>query len=639
MKPQLFLLALSLLSPAIAYERLQGPTELLLNDKAKAFSGYTLFGVGRHSYLIDMEGRVVHSWPIGTNPHLLDDGHILDATKDDPSGFQGFKELDWDGKTVWEYAEKRAGYAPHHDWVRIYNKALGAPTTLYIANKSISAEQAIAAGADPKNGPYADGQMDAIVEVDLQGNVVWEWCFFDHVIQDIYPAKANYVGAGKSVANHPGRININMPGRPLRRDWLHCNSLDYNAETGHLVINSVQGELYVLDHDGTFVPGNPQAGIAKAASAAGDFLYRFGDPARYGQGEPPRIMENWDTATSGHKQMGGAHDAHWIRPGLPGAGHLMVFNNGQYLWQRTPQSSVLEINPFLDASGKDTGHYINPPDAGYRRETYAKDTHNPARQVSRQIVWSFRSLNSHGFFSHIGSSAQRLPNGSTFICSDTEGHLFEITADGSLAWEYINPLVRGGATPNMGDSLPMTNSVFRAYRYAANHPALAGRSLEPQGPITALVSAPKEKPAELRPTTVSTQQVSGKNTGERRKPNGKNNQASERTPRKSEETGTARQPWPVAHAKELDTNHDGVVSREEMIAEVEQTFSGYDQNHDGKLSAEELKNSTGVRTAMGGFVRQHSAEIDANSDGSITKEELQSLALRMLDRVGANSKP
>jgi hypothetical protein len=94
---------------AFAYERLQGPTELLFYDKEKAFDGYTLFGVGGRTYLLDMNGRVVHTWPLGTNPHLLDNGDILDASKDDPSGFAGFKEVDWGGKTVWEYTEKRAG--------------------------------------------------------------------------------------------------------------------------------------------------------------------------------------------------------------------------------------------------------------------------------------------------------------------------------------------------------------------------------------------------------------------------------------------------------------------------------------------------------------------------------------------------
>ena len=503
MKCTLPLLVL-LTTSAFAYERLQGPTELLLCDKERAFNGYTLFGVGGRTYLLDMDGRVVHLWPIGTNPHLLDNGNILDAGKDDPSGFQGFKEVDWDGKTVWEYTEKREGYAPHHDWVRIFNKKLNAPTTLYIANKSITREQAIAAGADPKKGPYRDGQMDAVVEVDMQGNVVWEWCFFDHVVQDVDPAKPNYVGQGKTVADHPGRINLNMPGRPLKRDWLHCNSMDYNTESGHIVINSVQGELYVVDHDGTFIAGDAKISIAKAASPAGDFLYRFGDPARYAQGDPPCVLENWDNATSGHKQMGGAHDVHWIRPGLSGAGHIMVLNNGQYLYQRTPQSSALEINPFLDANGRDTGEYVNPPDAGYRRETYDHDTHNQPRQISRQIVWSFRSVNSHGFFSHIGCSAQRLPNGNTFICSDTEGHFFEVTADGRLVWEYINPVTRDGAVKVLGDVLPMTNSVFRAYRYAADHPALKGRDLAPKGTITeraaqGLDALPRRRPPGDRP--------------------------------------------------------------------------------------------------------------------------------------------
>ena len=483
MKNTLFLFAL-MAGSAFAYERLQGPTELLFNDKEKALNGYTLFGVGNRTFLLDMEGRVVHTWPVGTNPHLLDNGNILDASKDDPSGFQGFVEVDCDGKKVWEYTEKREGYAPHHDWVRIFNKKLNAPTTLYIANKSVTAEQALAAGADPKNGPYESGQMDAVVEVDMQGNVIWEWNFFDHVVQDIDASKPNYVGQGKTVASYPGRININMPGRPLKRDWLHCNSMDYNPESGHIVINSVQGELYVVDHDGTFVAGDPKAGIAKAAGPAGDFLYRFGDPARYAQGDPPRVLENWDSATSGHKQMGGAHDVHWIAKGLPGAGHIMVFNNGQYLYQRTPQSSALEINPFLDKDGRDTGTYVNPPDAGYRRETYEHDTHNQPRQISKHVVWSYRSINSHGFFSHIGSSAQRLPNGNTFLCSDTEGHFFEVTTDGKLAWEYINPVTRDGPVKVLGDVLPMVNSAFRAYRYPTDHPAFKGRDLTPKGTIT-----------------------------------------------------------------------------------------------------------------------------------------------------------
>ena len=250
--------------PAKAYEALQGPTELRYWDKEKAYNGYTLFSGAGQSYLIDMSGQVVHTWRIGTNPRLLDNGHLLDALKDDPSGFQGFQELDWDGNVVWEYHEKRPGYAPHHDWERIYNKALKAYTTLYIANRLISNDEAIAAGCDPAKGPYDGAQMDAIIEVDMKGDVVWEWWFFNHVVQDIAPNKPNYVGQGKTIADYPGKLNLNLPGRPLKRDWLHCNSLDYNPESGHIVINSVQGEFYVIDHDKTFVAGDLKASIALA---------------------------------------------------------------------------------------------------------------------------------------------------------------------------------------------------------------------------------------------------------------------------------------------------------------------------------------------------------------------------------------
>jgi len=36
----------------------------------------------------------------------------------------------------------------------------------------------------------------------------------------------------------------------------------------------------------------------------------------------------------------------------------------------------------------------------------------------------------------------------------------------------------------LGDVLPMTNSVFRAFRYAPAHPAFEGRDLSPAGTIT-----------------------------------------------------------------------------------------------------------------------------------------------------------
>jgi hypothetical protein len=474
----------------ITSEGYVGPTETLYWDASKTYNGYTLFAAKGKSYLIDMEGYIINTWNLGTNPRLLDNGDLLDATKADPSGFTGFRELDWNGNTVWEYTEKRSTYFPHHDWTRIFNKKLNAYTTLYIANKNITKEQALAAGANPANGTYTDAQMDAIVEVDMSGNIVWEWWFFDHVIQDFDATKLNYVGTGKRIADYPGKININMPGKPLKKDILHCNSIDYNETLGHIVINSVHGEFYIIDHDNTFLTGNPSGSIALAATTAGDFLYRFGDPARYNQGDPPSILLDWTASTTGNKQIGGSHDVHWIKPGLPGAGNIQIFNNGEYLFERVSQSYIFEVNPYYNSKKVNTGNYVNPPDAGYYTWIFPnKDAMKQNKLISNQVVWIYNSMSDQNFFSTIGGSEQRLPNNNTLICSDAYGHLFEVTYGDStnlpqIIWEYINPVTEDGIKTVISDQYPMYNSVFRAYRYTTSHPALQGKTLTKKGTIT-----------------------------------------------------------------------------------------------------------------------------------------------------------
>jgi hypothetical protein len=324
--------------------------------------------------------------------------------------------------------------------------------------------------------------MDAIVEVDGQGNVVWEWWFFDHVVQDIDPSKPTY----GIIANTPGKIDLNIPGNPVKSDWMHCNSLDFNEDKDLIVINSVHGEFYVIDHGNTFVAGDPVSSIALAAGSAGDFLYRFGDPAKYDQGDPPSVLDNWEKATSGHKQIGGAHNIQWIKPGLPGAGNFMVFSNSQNLFELTPQSYIIEINPYLNSSGTNTGNFVNPPDAGYKVvNSPNSNLMKEKRNVSKQVVWMFSSKNNTSFYSTIGSGAQRLPNGNTFVCSMNDGHFFEVApADTSIVWEYINPMTRDGIKKIKTDNYPTYNGVFRAYRYAADHPALAGHDLTPGSTMT-----------------------------------------------------------------------------------------------------------------------------------------------------------
>ncbi len=487
MKKVLTIFALAVLSlSGLAYERLQGPTGLTYWDKTQTFDGYTFFGAQGTTYLLDMEGRVVRTWPVGTNPRLLDNGHVLDVTN------STFLELDWNGSNVWAYTESRTNYFPHGDFLRIYNPKLGTNTTLYIANKAVTSNQCIAAGCNPANGPYTNVTVDAIIEVNAAGTVVWEWCFFDHGVQDYSASKSNYVS---SISNATGRINLNLPGRPLTNDWLHCVSLDYNQSLDQIVIAAEGGEFYVIDHGGTFTNGSPAASIALAAGTNGNFIYRFGDPARYNAGSAPSIQLNWTKSSTGSKQIGGVSQVTWIPTNAPGAGHFLVFNNGQDLFETTPQSYIFEVNGYLNSSTNDTGAYVNPPNAGYNASAVpGHDTDKEKKNISRQVVSTYMSMANQAFFSHIGGSVQRLPNSNTLVCAASEGHIFEVTPASNVVWEYISPVTTNGIVTYKRDNWPLYNAVYRATRYSATHPALAGRTLTGSTTIAggepAYISAP-----------------------------------------------------------------------------------------------------------------------------------------------------
>ncbi len=64
------------------------------------------------------------------------------------------------------------------------------------------------------------------------------------------------------------------------------------------------------------------------------------------------------------------------------------------------------------------------------------------------IVWNYSGSEKHPFESSIRSAQQRLVNGNTLITESNGGRLLEVTAQGDVVWEYINP-VRGGKDDKM----------------------------------------------------------------------------------------------------------------------------------------------------------------------------------------------
>jgi hypothetical protein len=441
----------------------------LLND-VKACKGYTLIApsFSKITYLIDMEGRVVQSWNSDCTPgfsaYLLENGNLLrTGAIANPPFFGGgsggrIQEFTWDGKLVWDYSYHSDKELPNHDVCR-----LPSGNVLMIIWQKKSSQDANASGRRPET-VAKDGYMlsGSILEVrptgKTAGKIVWEWHTWDHLIQDFDQSKANYGDVGA----HPELIDLNfgdatiaaMVAKPdeLKRlraigyvgnagrqgmrpqtDWLHINAVAYNPGLDQIMLSVFEfSELWIIDH--STKPAESARHKGGRYGKGGDVLYRWGNPRSYRAG------------TIKEQKLFGQHNAHWIDKGCPGAGHVLIFNNGL---KRTggAYSTVDEIVLPVDAAG------------GY--EYTAGSPFGPDK-----IVWSYVAPKRIDFYAPFISGAQRLPNGNTLICAGTNGTVFEVTPNGEIVWKYVNPEkvrlsfggvpggIPPGGLPKLGEILP-----------------------------------------------------------------------------------------------------------------------------------------------------------------------------------------
>ena len=448
-------------NPAAHMPRGEERTVGLLLNEPDAAVGYTLLTSekNRDVFLIDPLGRVAHSWHTPdrvTLAKLLDNGSLLVNMS------PGVVEFDPRGNKIWEYKIDRH----HHDFIKMPNG-----NVMIIARWINTREEAIAAGANPEFVHEVGLDADYLVEVRPTGasggEIVWKWSAWDHLIQDFDPTKPNY-GA---VAEHPELIDLNFllettsERRPEELsdrlfDWLHVNSVDYNPELDQIMLSPRNfSELWIIDHSATMEEARGHSG--GNSGMGGDLLYRWGNPRAYGHG------------TLADQRLFWQHQTHWIPPGLPGAGNILLFNNGlEFAGDERHYSSVDEFAPPAD---------------GYRRAP-----NSPYPPLAPE--WTYAAETPADFYAPIMSGAQRLPNGNTFIVNGPAGTIFQATPDGRIAWKYIVPLhkrarlrqgeraveaKRSFPTP-YGDPVPsLTNSVYRAYWYPPDHPGLRALDLTP----------------------------------------------------------------------------------------------------------------------------------------------------------------
>jgi hypothetical protein len=405
------------------------PLVLNGNGSGGVFPGYNLFAPTNSTttYLVDNEGNIVHSWASDTTPgksaYLHTNGNLVRAgytgSTTFGAGAGGVVEvIRWDGKVYGSFFYADNYVHQHHDIEITPND-----TVFMIAWERKLYSESLAAGRNPYLMRVSEGLWpDHIIEVDgTSGAIIWEWHVWDHLIQDYDPSKANYGVVG----DHPELVDLNYysgsaaMGSP---DWVHMNSIDYNAELDQILVSVLRfDEIWVIDHSTTITQAAGHSG--GNSGRGGDLLYRWGNPQAYRMG------------TAADQQLFLQHDARWIPSGCPGAGNILVFNNGLYR-PGEDYSSVEEITPPLSAAG----NYMLEPGSAY----------GPAAPV-----WSYTAPDPGDFFtSHMGG-AQRLPNGNTLITDSTHSSAFEVTPSKEIVWSY-----------NFGDTM------FWVTRYSLDYPGL-----------------------------------------------------------------------------------------------------------------------------------------------------------------------
>lgn len=441
----------------------QNHGKVLVNTR-DAMQGYTLFAPMGESetYLIDMNGDAVQTWR-GTGRstgavYLLDNGNLLRmASAPSPrmrrnagpgSESAMIQEIAPSGDIVWEYTLPDDTARLHHDIEPMPNG-----NVLLLASETKDEATVRDMGGDPRINRDGDLQAEYILEIRKagrdSGEVVWEWHTWDHLIQNNDREAPHYGDPSRN----PQRVDLNY--NPMgSRDWQHANSVDYDSVSDQIVLSlRSTNEIWIIDHS---------TSTAQAASSSGgrmgrggDILFRWGNPAAYGGNESQVLY--------------GQHDARWIPDGSPGAGHLLIFNNGN---RRIRQSDVLEIAP---------------------------DNYSDVTGLTADVIWSYDESGGTPFFADHISGAERLANGNTLICEGTSGHLFEVTDNGRIVWEYQYGSTSGqNSTPNQRRSGmsqmrqgmsrqngPMTRQgnymgrrggtshIFRATRISPTHPGLA----------------------------------------------------------------------------------------------------------------------------------------------------------------------
>ena len=409
------------------------PTGTTIYHPERTWNGFTVLSpLGTQAVIvIDMNGKVVKQWDgynnsAGGPARVFPGGVVLAAAGANPPRQESLElvQRDFSGNVLWRFdhnqqitlregqgKEKQASEGKtvwsarqHHDWQRDdFPAGYYSPGVMPASEPAKMLLLTHVNHVQPKVAPNVTLEDDRLIEIARDGKVLWEWSASDHI--DDFHFDGN---ARKAISSAPG----NNPARGSF-DWVHINAATY-----------VGPNHWYDTGDKRFAPENIVISSREASFVAiigrdGSVVWQMG----------PDFSATPELRAI--RQTIGQHHAHIIPKELPGAGNLMVFDNGGPSGYGNP--SPISLNG--------TGIYARPASRVLEIDP-----------VALKLVWSYTSPT---FFATNISGAQRLPNGNTLITEGPDGRIFEVTPDETIVWEYVFPLFTGARS---------TNSVYRAYR-------------------------------------------------------------------------------------------------------------------------------------------------------------------------------
>ncbi|WGH75191.1 aryl-sulfate sulfotransferase [Tenacibaculum tangerinum] len=333
--------------------------------------------------IIRKDGSVFHKWNFshntGNDIHLEDNGKLLALLKTDNDfiNFGGYggqiQIINPDSSIEWKFEYSTNEYNLHHDIEMLPN---GNIIALLWERKTL--EMAV------ENGYNGDDDIfiESVIEINpITDEIVWKWSSWNHIIQEHDNTKKNF-GA---ISKNPQRININH-NNFSHGDIMHANAIEYDAKNDLIFISvNFYNEVWVIDHSTSTEEAASSTG--GNYNKGGDLVYRFGNPSAF-ESTNQRLFHN-------------NHHCNIIEDGLPGAGNLLIFNNGN----NDKQSVVYELEIPATFDFK-----TNPT-----------------------VVWSYTDPSLH---SAKVSGAKRTKNGNTIITEGDFGY-WEVTKNKELVWQYV----------------------------------------------------------------------------------------------------------------------------------------------------------------------------------------------------------